>query len=336
MIKKILILSAAFLMLSSSVPHGALGIGQMTKPIVISSILRGETTEVKLTLYNSEKEETVYKLSAEGDIKNWTYFYSMDDSKNAINDIKIPAKSKINAIAKFNIPQDSPNGKYIGEVAIISTPKSTEGGKVNVSVGSRIGRSVSITVSDEENVKLSATIIPISYDLIKNEPLKIRVIYDNQGNVSVSPQIQLKIKKGNQIVSNTIYPYPESESNVKPLARHEIPVVEVPTTNFTRGLYTAETILTQNGKQVFYHSFNFSMDMFEESAGGYDNNGIVKGVFDSAGIQINWIVIFGATSLIIALLVKSRSFKKKKDEQDNHNLIQEKIENNEKKYKFYI
>lgn len=315
MTKKTIIITI-LLALGFILPQTVLGIGQMTKPIIIKDALRGQSMESILVLYNTEEKEIVYELTADGNIASWVSFYSIDDPENPISEIKVPAKSNIKAIARFTVPNDTPNGEYTGDVAIISAPEETEGGKVNVSVGTRISRQVSITVTDKEIIKLNASVIPSKYDLGKNESLNIRVIYDNRGNVAIAPQIQLKIKKDGRIVSNVIYPYPESEPLIKPFARHEIPAIEVPTSSFDSGRYLAETSVSQNGKEIFTHSFKFSVDMLGGFAMTSSQNGIVKGIFDSANLKINWILFIITAIMIVVLFFKSRQLKAKNAQED--------------------
>ncbi len=288
-------------------PQNVMGIGQMTKPIEIKSILRGQTTESTLVLYNTEEKEVKYKLAASGAISSWTSFYTIVDSDNSIDEIQISAKSNIKAIARFTVPQDAANGTYKGEVMIIEEPEKTEGGKVNVLVGSRIGRSVSITVTDHEIIKINATIIPNKHELAKNETLKIRVIYDNQSNVSVSPQIQFKIKKYDQVVFNIIYPFPESESPIKPLERKELPAIEISTASFEEGVYLADINISQEGKEVLKRDFKFSVGIFEES--GANLIGIVKGVSGNTDPKINWFTIAIAAIALFVLFLKIKQLR---------------------------
>lgn len=307
---KIILLAAAALFLNLFVTQSALAIGQMTKPIVIKDLLRGQAAESVLILYNSEPKETVYKLIADGDIKDWTSFYLPDDLKNPITEIKVPASSNVKAIARFFVPKDTPNGAYKGEVAIVSAPGKEENKGVNVSVGMRVGRQVSITVTGKEVVKFDASVIPAKYDLAKNEPLNIRVIYENQGNVSIAPEIRLKIKKDNTTVYSVVYPYPESKPPVNASARYEIPAIEVPTGSFETGRYDAELSISDSGSSV-EKKFGFSVGLVEAS-GAPSSAALAEaaGSGNRGGFRMDWFLIAAAGAILVSMI--SGFFKNRK------------------------
>jgi uncharacterized membrane protein len=237
-------------------------IGQMTKPIVIENVLRGQIVQETLILYSSEAKEMTYGLIAEGEIENWAKFYLANDLENPISQLPIPANSQTNAIVQFQIPEDAPNGTYTGTVAFFSLPEKEKNEGITASVGVRVDREVSITITDKEILKFETTIIPLKYGVRNGEPLKIKVIYDNQGNVSIKPDIQLKIiqiSTGNTI-HNAIYPYPEGENPVKPFERREFPnLIEWPTAGQENGKYKAEIKVLLNGEVMEEESFRFDV-----------------------------------------------------------------------------
>ena len=315
MAKKTTIIIIILLMLGSVLPKSVLGIGQMTKPIEVKSILRGQTTESTLTLYNSEEEETVYKLVADGVISNWTSFYTIDDSNNSIDEIQIPAKSNIKAVVRFTVPQDAANGVYIGEVAIISVPEKTEGGKVNVSVGARVGRRVSITVTDEEIIEFDTTIIPLDREVGKNDPLRIKIIHTNQSNVSIKPSIQLKITKNGGNIFNAIFPYPEDENPVRPLERKTLSsLIEWQTAGQNNGRYRAEVKVLLNDKVMRENDFHFTVGIVKDDNTANQNkfSEFIAGI-GGGNITLGYLLIGGfilLLSIFSFTIIKKRSKKK--------------------------
>ncbi len=242
-------------------PQAVFAIGQMTKPIVLENVLRGQTVQETLILYGGEREMT-YGLMAEGEIKNWARFYLPDDLENPITEIKIPANVHLNAIVQFQVPKDTPNGKYTGSVVIFSQPEKEEKEGIMASVGLMVEREVSITVTDQEILKFETAIIPLKYGLGRGEPLKIKAIYDNQGNVAIKPDLQLKItqiRTGN-VIHNAIYPYPENENPIRPFERREFPnLIEWPTAGQENGKYKADIKVLLNGKVMEEESFIFDI-----------------------------------------------------------------------------
>ncbi|MCK4454103.1 hypothetical protein KAU51_02030 [Candidatus Parcubacteria bacterium] len=298
--KKIIYLIIILLILSFVLPQITLGIGQLTKPIIIKDVLRGQEVTAILKLFNSGDKEVTYQFKANGDIKEWASFYEIEDKnlENAITEIQIPAESSINAVAKFTVPEDTPNGDYSGEVAIVSIPvKDKETGKIMATVFQRVGRKVSITVTDEEIIKFDATIIPLKYGIGKNEPLRIKVIYDNQGNVAIRPDIQLKILKSNETIFNAIFPYPEDEKAVRPFERKVFEnLIEWPTAGQENGRYRAEVKVLLNGEMIEEDDFRFIV--------GFDWSKFLASiaVIGGGNIVLAWFIIGGVLAMLAGIL----------------------------------
>jgi len=259
--KKIYLASILLIASIFVLPKFAGAIGQMTKPIIFENVLRGETVKDVLTLYNSEALETNYGLAAEGDIKNWATFYTENDLTNPITTINIPANAHINAIVKFAVPKDAPNNTYTGQIIFSVSPKLQSNTKegMNVAVTDRIGREVSITITDQEITKFTTAIIPLKYAVANGDPLRIKIVYDNQGNVLIKPSIDLKILKDNKTVFNAVYSYPEGDEGVKLFSQREIPVIEWPTGGQENGAYKAIVKVLLNGNVVQEKTFAFNV-----------------------------------------------------------------------------
>jgi len=295
---------ALVLLLSLGLSQFVLAIGQMTKPIILKDVLRGQEVTARLTLYNSGEEEETYGLKAEGDVADWATFYNVEDEnlENPITEVSIPVKSQLKAIVKFSVPQDAPNGEYPGQVLVMTTlseeEREEEGARVNVMES--IGREVLITVTDKEIIDIETTIIPSKYDFAKKEPLKIKVIYYNKGNVALKPSIQLKVVRGttNDIVSNVIYPFPEDKEAVKPLERRTFPaLVEWQTTGQESGKYRAEISVLYNNKVIGEDDFKFSIGLVSK------NFLAAVSLLGGGNLTLGWFVIAGILLIIAAVLI---------------------------------
>lgn len=248
------------LILSSLIPFPVFAIGQMTEPIIFNNGLKGEGFRETIFLVNTEENDADIKLLAEGDIAGWVKFYSNSDQTNPIDSINVPGKSQLNLSADFLIPKDAPNGQYKGSISAIKEAENPQGNNENIlSVSQKIDREVAIQVSDNELINFSASIIPDKYNLDAEEPLNIRFIYDNQGNVSIEPQIQIKITKDDNIVHNAIYPFPDKTAPVKPLSQYEIPSIDIPTTMLNDGKYLVKIEFSNDGKSYLEKDFSFSV-----------------------------------------------------------------------------
>jgi hypothetical protein len=297
------------LLLSVFLAGRALAIGQITEPIDIKDALRGQEVIATLTLLNSESGEATYELKAEGQVASWASFYKIDDKKLAspITRLQIPPKSYMDATAKFSVPSDVPNGKYTGVVAVLSVPEANENNATSSSVSQRVDREVAITVSDKEVVSFDVSVIPAKYDFAEKELLKIRIIYDNSGNISIDPQIQVKIKNDNQTFYNAIFPYPENETAVRPGTQQEITALEIPTTNLAIGRYRAELDFLYKGESKLKKEFTFSIGAQNEPAGKV----LGATIFDN--LKNNWWLAVLAVVIILAIvavLIFSRRAKK--------------------------
>ena len=297
--KRTTIFFITLLILSFALSKIVLGIGQVTKPIVIKDVLRGQEVTTSLHLINSEDKEVVYELRAEGEIADWASFYEISDRelKNPINKIKIPPNSHLNVIVKFKIPNDIPNGEYKGEAVILTVPEAEEKG---VSIRLRVGRGISIIVTDKEILKFDTAIIPLKYGIGKNEPLKIKVIYNNQGNVYIKPDIQLKIIQlsTGKVVHNAIYPYPEGENPVKPFERKVFEnLIEWPTTGQENGRYKAEIKVLLDNKVIQEDDFRFTL--------GFDWSKFFAflAFIGGGNVVLGWFVIGGIFFALAGILV---------------------------------
>ncbi len=298
--KKITFLLTTILFFSFVSVQTALAIGMMTKPIVIENVLRGQDVVATLTLRNSDEREVTYGFKAEGQVADWATFFNIKDKnlENPITEIKMPVKEYIDIVVKFTIPRDTPNGEYTGELFV----SEDLGGKVNsdeasVGVSQKIGREVTIAVTDKEIVQFKTTFVPKTYDVQNGKPLIIRVLYNNQGNVSVKPDLQLKITRDGATVYNAIFPYPEAEDAVRAYSEKEISSVEWQTSGQENGIYKAELKVLLNGQVISEDDFRFSIGYFKGSMW------ISAISFLGGGnLGIGWVVLGAMLLAIVALL----------------------------------
>ncbi len=281
----------------------AKALGQITEPIVIKSALRGQSATAVLTILNSESKEIKVDLKAEGQIASWASFYDINDKKMAspISQLLLPVKAYKDAAVKFEIPKDAPNGVYTGVVAVATVPETAASiTESSSNVSQRIDREVSITISDKEIIALNVSVIPASYDLATGKSLKIRLIYDNQGNVAIKPDAQLKITRDGQPIYNAIFPYPETDEAVRPQQIKELSApIEWSTTGQPSGKYRAEIKILVNGQSIKEENFGFSVGMFNFSA-----NSLLAAVtaIGRGNLTLGWVFIGGFLLLIAAFL----------------------------------
>ncbi len=286
--KKILFLIfAAWGSLFLLLPIAALAIGQISSPIVIDNALRGQEFEQTLSLFNTEKVDLGFVLSAEGDIASWTSFYLKDDKKhtNPITSVDIKSGQRMAVIAVFKIPADTPNGEYKGLVSISSQPAANNQEDETVaSIKQKISRTVSIKVSGKEETNLQADIRINPFSVPIGKKLKILVTYHNEGNVTLKPQVQVKTKQQEEIYTNLIIPYPEGEDGVKPLKTKDIPTIEIPTLGVKEGKLGVAVDILLNNKSIQHKEFLVGVTASNLAQEATDKNSTKAGSFSLAGI----------------------------------------------------
>ena len=281
-------------------------IGQISKPIVIKDALRGQDYQEEIVIFNTEKTDLKIGLSAEGQIKDWVKFYNLSDAKNTISEIDLNAGSNLKVNAVIHIPEAQPNGEYRGLISATSKPDTAASTTESQAILSqKIDRPVTITVSDKEILKFDASVIPKDYDLAKDEPLSIRIIYDNQGNIDISPQLQLKVKKDDQIIYNVIYPYPDNTALVKPNSRYEISPITIQTIGYAKGEYLAEFNFLIDNESRLYKKFAFS-------SGLYDENNEKNNSLGGLSLNIRTILFVGLLLVLAGAVISIRKYFKLK------------------------
>lgn len=304
-------------------PLKTFAIGQTTDPIILKNAMRGKEYQQTMIVINTEKKDARISFSAEGKINSWAEFYAPDNLKAPLADISMKSGEVRNITVLFKIPPDTPNGTYEGFISVVrksDLAASTE--ESSTSVAQKIDRKVTITVNDNEVISYEVSIIPKTYDLKTGETLSIRLIYDNRGNVSVTPQAQVKIKKDGQSVYNSIYIYPEDQPAVRPGAVYEIPAIEIPTNNFAKGKYQVEMSFAENGKIIFEKKFKFSVGVIDELAAASAGTGGVWSGLNIIKLNFTWFVLGLLAVIILAVLYvkisKNRKFQKTLVKIDNY------------------
>lgn len=169
-----------------------------------------------------------------------------------------------------------------------------------------------IKVNDKENIALRVSVIPEKYDLADKESLKIRLIYDNQGNVSIKPEIRFKIKKDEKILFNINYPFSEDTEAIKPKAVYEIPSIEVPTATLAKGNYAAEIDFVVDEKIISTERFKFTLG--RENPKNYADDFNKKA--NPAGNSYNSWIIPGLAGVIALMFMAYGFFRTKNKTKD--------------------
>ncbi len=291
----ILSLALAFLTLAQTVS----ALGQMSEPIVVENAIRGEKIQKEMIVVNSDSFDVSVVLTAEGDISDWTTFYLSKDSEDTISEIVIPAKENLRLTVVFALPEDAPSDTYKGLISVTNLPPDEEEQDSSITyVRQKINREVSITISDgDELIDIEkSSIIPHTYDLDIDEPLSIRIIYDNQGNISLKPQLRLTINRNEKPVHDLIYPYPTDKKAVNSLSQLEVNPIVVQTNGWEEGRYQAILTFSHGEETILKKDFVFSIAADKADS---EENGIIS----VGNIDKRLLALFGAIILVIFAIV---------------------------------
>jgi len=288
-------------------------IGMITEPIVIKDILRGGEISKTVTMFNPESKTAIFTIGTNGDIDGWVEFFEKENLNSAVTKINVPAVTYYDVIAVIKVPAGTPNGEYNGEIFVKQSPTDQpKEGESSVSVSQMVSREVKITVTDKEVVKLDTSVIPEKYDIASGDPLRIKFVYENQGNIVLQPSYQLKITKDEKTIFNAIFPYPDDEEAVKPGETKTMPDIEWQTIGQEDGRYTVEISTMINSKILETNNFYFNIGATQVL--GIDDNkeGVMSSISKIGGgnTTIGWFIL-GGILLVIATILKFIFLRKK-------------------------
>lgn len=243
--KKIIMLIALIGLVSMVQSVSAMGIGVAPSEVSIENALRGGEAEATVTIFNTGSQDDTFLLSASGDISEWVSYYNKNDPETIIETIDIPGSDKVQVLAVFQIPADAQNENYYGSLDITTAPKntSTEG------VGQHliVGASSKITIAVTGEQKIDGKVIGITIaDTEHNNPLKVKVIFENTGNVIVNPKIDVIIYQN----ENEVHRYVHQSTKVKPTLTETIIAIWNTTSSDVPEDYIANVTVSLEGRTI--------------------------------------------------------------------------------------
>ena len=243
--KKLIMLIALIGLVSIVQSVSAMGIGIAPAEVLIENALRGGEAESSITIFNTGSEDDTFSLSASGDISKWVSYYNKNDPETIIETIDIPGSDKVQVLAVLRIPPDAQNENYYGSLDITTAPKntSTEG------VGQHliVGASSKITIAVTGEQKIDGKVIGITIaDTEHNNPLKVKVIFENTGNVIVNPKIDVIIYQN----ENEVHRYVHQSTKVKPTLTETIIAIWNTTSSNVPDDYIANVTVSLEGRTI--------------------------------------------------------------------------------------
>jgi hypothetical protein len=230
----------AFLILSlCSTANAGIGLGISPASLTITDAFKGGTYERTITVFNTGNETGTFGLTAEGECADWISFYKEDAPDIPITEITIPGKGKTKVLVKFDIPEDIANAGYISTIYAqsIAGEKAPTGGAVAHAV-IRIPSEILIQVTGTQILKGTVKSITTA-DTEIDYPLKIKVEFQNEGNVIAKPKIAVGITKAGELVDSFVH----DKTGIKPDEEDTITVLWN-TTDRATGDYVANVAVS--------------------------------------------------------------------------------------------
>ena len=211
-ISLILVLIVVSLIISP-IPLASAGIGLGVAPasITITDALKGGTYERTITIFNTGDETGNFTLTAEGECADWVSFYNETKPDIPITEIIIQGKDKAKVIVKFDIPEDIANADYTSTIYAQSIPEEKEAQGAAAMAVIRIPSEILIKVTGTQILKGTVKSITTA-DTEIDYPLKIKVEFQNEGNVVAKPKIAVGITKNGELVDSFVH----KETGIKP------------------------------------------------------------------------------------------------------------------------
>ena len=284
--------------------------GIISQQIEIEDAMRGQVIEELLSVVNSGDSEIVFKLGAEGDITDWVSFKEFGDIEGLITEVTAPPKEWAKTRVFIKVPDDTPNGEYTGQLTALlsAAPIQEQEDSISVGIAQKFRRPVKIVVTDTEIVDFEVRVMPEKYFINKIEPLKIKSIYTNNGNIAIRPNAQIKIfNPDGKEIFNAIYPYPENEAPVRPRATKAIMIVHH-SGELQEGRYLTEAIITLNGEEKHRDDFHFTVGNITSDVSANRYLSFISRI-GGGNLVLGWLMTGGFLVILSILLI---SFGRKK------------------------
>ena len=251
---KNLIIAITALLILCSAACADIGLGIAPASMTISDALKGGSYERMISVFNTGDDAGTFMLTAEGECSEWISFYAECDPTTPLAEVAIPAGGKAKVLVRFDVPGDIANAGYAGTIYAQSIPKEsseTEGAAAQAVI--RIPSKITIDVTGTQILKGTVKSITTS-DTEIGHPLKIKVLFQNEGNVVAKPRIAVAMTLDGELVDSFVH----DETGVKHDCEDTITVIRN-TTDQEVGDYTADVEISLGGEVLATKSLPFKI-----------------------------------------------------------------------------
>lgn len=220
----------------------AIGLGVSPASFTVPDALKGGEYERTITAFNTADDEGDFELSATGPGSEWITFYSAEDPETPVTSIHIKGHDKQRILVRIKIAEDTANMAYTPTIYVQSVPPELEGAEGAVAQAVlRMPVRATIQVTGTQILKGTVKSIRTANTEI-DYPLKIKVGFENEGNVIARPKIEVAVTKagGGELVDSFVYVH---ETGIKPDKTDTI-TVKWNTTGRATGDYAANVAVS--------------------------------------------------------------------------------------------
>lgn len=247
---KIMAFAVLFLLSAglSAYPADAVSIGISPAEMYFDNVLRGGYAEDTVAVSTSSETPISFVIGASGPIKDWIEFEPSENLTVSRNDMR-----RVRVIVKP--PGNVANGVYTGNIIASTTSTQTveEGMGVGVTAGTT--SDVSVTITGDEIKKAKVESISVK-DTEEGSPIEFSVSILNEGNVIITPLIEIEItKKGESEVLKSVK---HSETEILP-TKMMIIRINVDTEGLEIGEYQAIVKVSLDGEELSEKILGFNI-----------------------------------------------------------------------------
>jgi hypothetical protein len=235
---------ALMVLLLSPFPAFALGIGIAPSQILVNNALRGGEYERTVTVFNPDENANNFTLRTEGEAGGWISFYKFENVNTPIKEISIGAQGNYPVLAKINISPDAAKGTYNATVIAETIPVSTnETGTVAAVLQASVSVTVEVTGDQVIGGVVNAIIVE---DTEPGYPVRVKIVFENTGNVVAKPKIDITIHQDNNIITS----FTHERTKVKPTSNEPIIAEWNTTAKNVPGDYKAKMVVSLDGRTL--------------------------------------------------------------------------------------
>jgi len=228
------------------------GIGVSPTEITVYDAMRGGRYQKLIKIFNTIESPTTFLLNATGEIDEWVSFYIDENLTETVTNVTLASNSNQLIYVILQVPNEAPNGNYTGKIYVQTLPKKMEGQTgTSVIISASLGVFIEVVGTQilGGNVRGISTI-----DTEVGYPLRIKVEFENTGNVEAEPEIRIVVFRDETEIDSFTY----SKTQVKPGLR-DIISVEWNTTGRDPGDYSAKVTVLLEGKVLEERQLQFKI-----------------------------------------------------------------------------